>query len=199
MPQVFRTLAVAAAIGCIGTASHANVLTFEELPAGLFFFTSNYQSFKFGTNRASDNAWFFTSLSDADYQPSSGRTFVATDFQLYKGGLWDDTQPITSTIDFRFDGAWFTGNNQVRYKLFNDGQLVHTSADSEVLNPTPQWVASGYAGFIDSVVVVGRQGFYAMDDFTATPVPEASSVAMFAAGLLTLGALMRRRAGRAVA
>ncbi len=195
MANFFRKAAVATVIACMGTAGHAAVFTFEELPVGLAFFTSNYQGFKFGTNSAATNAWFYTSFATADYRPSSGRTYVATDFQLYTGALFEDAQPITNVIDFKFDGAWFSGGDQVRYKLFNDGVLVHTSADSAVLTGTPSFVPSGYAGFIDSVVIVGRQGFYGMDDFTATPVPEMSSVVMFAAGLLTLGAFMRRRAG----
>lgn len=195
MPQVFRKLALAAVIGCIGTAGHAAVYTFEELPVGLAFFTSNYQGFRFGDNSAVTNPWFYTSFSTADYQPSSGRIFAATDYRLYSGGLWDETQPITNATAFKFDGAWFSGGDQVRYKLFNDGVLVHTSDVSAMLSGTPVWVPSGYDRFVNSVVVVGRQGFFAMDDFTATPVPEASSLAMFAAGLLTLGAFMRRRAG----
>ena len=193
MARFFSKAAIAAVIGCMGTVAHADVLNFDNLGAGFGWFTANYQGFKFGTNSAATNAWFYTSDPSPFYTPKSGTVYVATDFQLYSGGLWDDTQPITNTVDFRFDGAWFSGGDQVRYKLFNDGMLVHTSADSVVLGRTPVWVPSGYMGFIDSVVVVGRQGYYAMDDFTYAPVPEASSLAMLSVGLLTLGAVIRRR------
>lgn len=195
MPVVFRKAAISVVVGCMGTVAHADVLNFDDLNLGLAFFTANYKGFKFGTNSAADNAWFYTSFATAEYQPKSGRIYVATDYRLYPGGLWDETQPITNTIDFTFDGAWFSGNDQVRYRLFNNGALVHTSADSGSLTPTPSWVASGYTGLVDSVVVVGRQGFFAMDDFTATPVPEVSSWALLSVGLLAVGALIRRRAG----
>jgi hypothetical protein len=196
MVAVFRKTALAVVIGCIGSAAHADVLNFDDLGNALRFFTANYQGFKFGTNSAADTAWFHTGTATVDYTPHSGRVFAATDYQLYDNeNPWEATQGITNTVDFTFDGAWFSGGDQVRYQLYNNGALVYTSADSAMLSAVSSWVPSGYTGLVDEVVIVGRQGFYAMDDFTFnSPVPEAGSLALFSAGLLALGALIRRRA-----
>lgn len=195
MSDVFRKAVLAAFIGSAATVAHADVLNFDDFSNGLRFFTANYQGFKFGTNNASDNAWFHTSSATVDYTPHSGAIFVATDFQLYNNtNPWEATQPISNTVPFKFDGAWFSGGDQVRYQLYSGGSLVYTSADSQVLTAVSSWVPSGYMNLVDSVVIVGRQGFYAMDDFTFnSPVPEAGSLALFTAGLLGLGALVRRR------
>jgi len=182
-----------AAMAAMAPTAHADVLNFDNLPAGVSFFTANYQGFQLGTNSIATTAWFHSDEETAFYNPSSGTKFVATDFQLYTGALFEDAQPISSTVDFVFSGAFFSGGDKVRYKLYNDGNLVFTSADSPTLTGTPIFVPSGYVGLVDSVVIVGKQGFYAMDDFTYAPVPEPGTYGLMAAGLLGLGAYMRRR------
>lgn len=197
MTTVFRKSVVAIAVACSSLSAQADVLTFEELGAGLAFITANINGFTFGTNSAATNDWFRTSFATVNYVPQSGQVFLATDPLgfVYVPGQLTDAQPISNTTAFKFDGAWFSGGDQIRYKLFVGDTLVHTSADTTIFAGFNTFVPSGYTGFINKVVVVGPQTRYAMDDFTYTMVPEASSVAMFAAGLLTLGALMRRRAG----
>jgi len=42
-------------------------------------------------------------------------------------------------------------------------------------------------------VIVGRQGYYAMDNFTYAPIPEPGTYGLMALGLLGVAAAARRR------
>ncbi len=110
--------------------------------------------------------------------------------------------PITSVggTPFTFDGAYFAGFDKIKYELSLGGSVVYTSpSPSADLSGVPVFIASGYAGPVDSVVIVilGTQGFYVMDDFTynSALIPEPASLGMVCAGLLMLGGVMRRRKG----
>ena len=205
MYNALRNAAVAVAVVGLASAAQADVLTFDNLlgaPVGPFgaqrFFVVDYQGFTFGTNNANDTAWFYTNAPSPDYIPHSGFAYVASDYRLYlpNPGLLDPTQAISNTQDFRFDGAWFSGSEPVQYKLYNHGALVYTSNLSPVLTPTSQWVPSGHTGPIDQVVILGRQGYYIMDDFTyapsPSPVPEPAAFGLMVAGLVGVGAVVRR-------
>jgi len=198
-----KTVLAVAAVCSVGSA-RAAVLTFDDLPGlGPSFFQSNYNGFKFGTNLLATTAWFYTAEVSTFYSPKSGTKFVATDDSLYDPtNLFEATQSISNTTAFTFDGAWFSGagltgpGDQVRYELYLGGILQHTSANSSPLAFAPIFVASGYAGFVDSVVIVGRQGFYAMDDFTYNSrlnVPEPATYGLVAVALLAAGVARRRR------
>jgi hypothetical protein len=185
--------------------AHADVLNFDDLP-GLNFFTSNYNGFTFGDNLIATNPWFWTNSTTPFYVPNSGTGMVATDFQLYNNtNPFEATQPIYNPTPFQFQGAYFTGGDpdRIRYQLYTGVQttpgslngltLVYTSPDSAVLSSTPTFVSNAYTGFITAVVIVSRQGFYAMDDFTYAPVPEPATYGMLLAGLAAVGAVARRR------
>jgi hypothetical protein len=189
LPAFTCALVLAAA----GPVAQADVLNFDDL-SGLQYFTADYQGFRFGSNNIDDTPWFHTQQANPPANPRSGATYLATDFRLFSGAALEATQPITSADPFTFDGAWFSGQDRVGFQLFRAGNLVFTLTDPAALTAVPRFVASGYTGLVDSVVVLGTQGFFALDDFTYTPaVPEPQGAALLLAGLLAGGALARRR------
>lgn len=183
--------AAAVALACVAQAGNASVLNFDDLTSTTLpdWFTADYHGFKFGTNNTATTAWFFTDEVSPFYTPTSGKQYISTDFSIHNGGLFEATQSITSATDFVFNGAYFTGGDQVRYQLYNNGVLKHTSADSALLDNSPVFVASGYNGLVDEIVILGTQGFYALDDLTYN-VPEPTSLALVllagVAGALTV-------------
>lgn len=177
----------------------AAVLNFDDLPSGPQFFLADYRGFSFGTNDAATTAWFHTDEINPFYAAASGSIFIATDGNVHSGGLLEPTQAIRSAVDFVFDGAFFTGFDTVSYELYLDGTLVHSSAPSAALSNRPLFVASGYAGLVDAVVVRGTQGFFALDDFTYNShlsVPEPGTLALALLGGLAGATVARRRAQR---
>jgi len=197
MKNTFRTALALAAVACMGTTAQASVLTFEDLPSGgAAFFVADYNGFRFGTNNSQTTAWFYTDEVTPFYTPQSPTHFIATDFTLYTGAPFEAAQSITSAVDFVFNGAYFSGEGQIRYQLYNNGALVYTSGDSVALTDSPAvFFASGYAGLVDEIVILGKQGFYALDNFTynePTQVPEPGALSLvMLAGLL--GAVATRR------
>lgn len=195
--SILRKLALSAA-AVAAPVAQADVLTFDDLTGVQGFFTTLYKGFQFGTLDIDTGAWFHTRIPSAFYSPKSGNRYVATDYTLYTEADFEATQPISSATDFAFDGAWFSGARQVKFELYLDGKRVHTSDSSVDLGVTPVFVASGYSGAVDAVVVLGTQGYYAMDDFTyhAAPVPEVGTGAMLALGLAGFGLFAARRKSR---
>jgi hypothetical protein len=208
MKKLILRAAVTSLVALSASMASATVLTFDDLPGYLIQpFTSNYQGFQFGNNSYQTNPWFFSSDVSSFYTPHSGSVYIATDVTMARGNVFESTQAITSQIDFVFDGAYFSGFDQVRYDLYKNGSLVFSSAASNDLNATPVFVASGYSGAVDSVVVLGSQGYYALDDFTfhsvpdvpvdhtrpGNGVPEPGTIALFGLAVAALGLNQRRR------
>lgn len=168
----------------------ASPLTFEDLdpgPAGYDVMPS-YSGFTF-TN------WFYG--FDPVYTPASGVIDLFTDYaDPADPGAYviTNNNAITRVTDFYFDGAWFSGYSGVTFELWNDSTFLGafgSLADASGPDPYgPTFLASGYAGLVDKVVVSGVQGYFAMDDFTfrlpdtGGTVPEPASIGLV---LLALG------------
>ena len=129
-------------------------------------------------------------------QPQAPYTAHSGDGRIASGFLAEDA---SSRIGFgqlaQFDGAWVAGQQgaTLSFQLYLNGALVHESA---VLDPsaTPSFLASGYAGWVDSVVVhSSNHGEFVLDDLSFTAaVPEPQTALLLAGGLLALA--LRRRA-----
>jgi hypothetical protein len=97
--------------------------------------------------------------------------------------------------DVVFDGAYFAGDNNAQFELFNDGALVATSS-SLALSSIPVFLSSGYSGPIDEVRLNVTNGQFVMDDVTynASNIPEPAALALMGIGLAGLSLSRRRKA-----
>lgn len=202
MVGALRNFCILASVLAATVPAKAAVLTFDDL-TGIQFFTSNYSGFQFGTNDIATTAWFHTDEISPSYSAYSLTQFIGTDSQLYdSSNPYQATQSITRATAFVFDGAYFSGSEPVGYQLLLNGALVFTTAPSSQLTNTPIFVASGYAGAVDEVIVFGPQGFYGLDDFTyhaVSGVPEPATWAMMVLGFAGLGFLAYRRRNQSTA
>ena len=186
MKRLLTSLSLAFASLAAAPMASATVLTFDDLPDGGV--PANYGGLDW-----SAGDWSVFSGEQAPFTAHSGGSRITTGF--------DDVDAL-ATIDIgggkTFQGAWFSGfeDVSVTFELYDHGVQVGTSS-TLAASATPTWLASGYAGLVDTVVVAsGDQGAsWVLDDLTfAAAVPEPGSTALMAGGLLLLAAVARRHA-----
>lgn len=169
----------------LAPAASAAVLTFDDIG------TDGAIPANYGGLDWSLDGWSVFAETQAPYTPHSGSYRAATNF-----GADDAASAVGFLTPGRFDGAWFSGLSgaTVTFRLYLGDALVATSA---TLDPTdvPAFLASGYAGLVDRVVVASPEhASFAMDDFTySAPVPEPAEFALVLTGLAALGLHRARR------
>jgi hypothetical protein len=180
-----------AALGASQGAA-ARVLTFEDL-SGPGIVPNGYHGI------AWHGQWTYYDSPDYPYTAASGdeRIFnMDADYDQAQDAAFDFKAPVV------FNGADFAGHpvTNVSFELYLGGSLVHTSgalAPQEV----PAFLASGYSGLVDRVVVhdsgyFGVYDYYVMDNVTFSPtagVAEPGAWAMMLAGFGGLGVVLRSK------
>jgi len=130
------------------------VLDFEDRPIGLAPIPAGYGGI------ADWGSWASSGAVDPNYPPASGVV------RVFSVGL---QRSILFGQDVVFDGANVVSALPFSWELSYQGQVVATSA---VLAPNTGgpavWLASGYAGLVDSLRYVSAVNVHGVDDFTYT-------------------------------
>ena len=196
MNKFFFAVALGTALAAaapLAQAQTSTVLNFDDIGAG------GAVPLNYGGLDWSAGGWSYYEGDNGPYTPHSGNFRAALawyeDGQAAAGQASSAVRFGTASV---FNGAFFSGlqGATVSFDLYLGGIKVWTSA---VLDPsaTPTFLASGYAGLVDAVVLRGPALYSAtMDDFIFTAVPEPTGTALLAAGLGVVGFVARRRRPR---
>lgn len=183
MKKIFASVLFAVS-AVLSLNASATVLDFEDLSGRPLFesMPANYQGISWAPN-----FWAYDRFQPP-YTAHSGDVRIASNGSTFGNSSFSFSAPAT------FDGAWFAGNVDVSFSLYNSGSLVHTSAVLS-LNATPTFLSSGYSGFVDQVMINGTNGQYVFDDLqfnSADEVSEPATLALFGFGLIGAAAMRRR-------
>jgi hypothetical protein len=160
-------------------ARAATVVTFDDLPQTCCSVIPN------GYGGINWNGNWEAGPQAPPYNPESPPN-VAVEFNV-------NPDAFTFTAPVVFSGAYFSGPDNfstVNFQLYLGGNLEATSA-SLTTSSTPTFLASGYSGLVDNVVVTDSfaEDVFAMDNVTYTTVP-APPIGRGLPVLLTAGGML---------
>jgi hypothetical protein len=160
MRHIKLSLGLYAALALAATATAQTVvLDFEDRPSGLMPLPAGYGGI------ADWGSWASTDAVDPNYPAASGVV------KIFSVGL---QRSIVFGQDLVFEGANVVSALPFSWEMTYQGQVVATSA---VLMPNTGgpavWLASGYAGLVDTLRYVSAVNVHGVDDFTYT-IPSGS-------------------------
>jgi hypothetical protein len=215
MKKTFLSLAATAAL-LVGTSgAHALVLDFEDRPV-VQTYLDVYSIFDFSPNGGTAvSNWFSTGEVLGGYYGGAtptirlatpcGTNALPPTAACGTAGVMSDK--VTASVPFTFNSVFMAGSDPAGPDDPNSLPLAVTltlyDSTNSVVAIEPFSVNTGfgpsvqfdfaYTGLITGFAVTSKQGFYALDNFNITPVPEAGTLAMMLGGLAAVGAFARRR------
>lgn len=181
--QIAISALAAMALGAIVTTqARATVVTFDDLPhVCCSFIPDGYGGIIW------NGEWQSGPQSSPYNAESAPNVAVAT----VTNPEFDFSSPVT------FNGAYFSGPDgfsTVEFDLYLGGTLESTSGSLST-NSIPAFLASGYSGLVDKVVVADSfaADVFAMDNVTYNELPEPSTMTLVSTALLGFVALLRRK------
>jgi hypothetical protein len=187
--RVFSQLAIAATLAVAASAASAatTVVNFDGIGSGTL--ADGYGGILWNSN------WNVYDSPQSPYTASSGTGRIYTNYAL-NPVLQYEAVSFSFATAVVFDGAYVAGasdTSNVEFELYYEGNLVGTSASLNQ-SATPTFLSSGYSGLVDTVKVLGTNGFYVIDDVTysTSSVPEPANVTLMLGGLLLAAGVARR-------
>jgi hypothetical protein len=174
----------------------STVYTFEDLPDAYFFSSGDqnigsfYTGITFGPDVTGLSVSRFGGYDDSGFPPHSGDV-VITD-------VADATINISFNSAISFFGIWYTTFDPLTLQAFDSGNSLLGTAigapNTDGTTGTSSFLSFSNFG-IQSVTLTSTPGLFVLDDLTidtgTTSVPEPSSIALIAAGLLILWSRLR--------
>ena len=145
-----------------------------------------------------DSNWTFGDFFQPPYNPSSGATRIYSNYDKFTGGALSDIA-FSFSAPVTFQGAFFSGRSgigDVTVSVFLAGVLKATTSLFSP-NSVATFLASGYSGVVDKIVVHGNAGYYVMDDVTyasVSTVPVPAALWLMLSGIAGLAGIRRARA-----
>ena len=195
-----RLLFAALAVLISSLPAGATVITFEDLPEDVTALPGTYG----GINwlETDGQAWFSYGWEQDPYNAHSGTR------RAFNNATGSERAFEFVGGNQVFYGGWFAGHEGefVALRLYNDGELVHSSAQF-TLSDIPTFFDAGYGGLVDRVCIVASEWFV-LDDVsylgqpvmevlgeTCEPIPEPTPSELLAVALV-VGLLSCARRGR---
>jgi len=198
MNTTFRAVTLAVAVISTAPLANAVVLTFDDL-TGSQFFTSNYQGFQFGDNNINTTDWYWDTSVNPFNLAFSAPTWVGTACALPPNSctVQRDSQPIYNATPFTFTSLALSGDVNLIVKayvgLYSPAAIPAFTIAINDLTAVSKIYNTGNATLINSIVIAGFQGFYALDNLNVTPIPEPETYALMAFGLLAVVGFAAKR------
>lgn len=179
-----KTFTLAACLACLfaSTTSSATVITFEDVDV-------HYGSSPlYGTADVADgygglSGWHNVGqVWGASHDSGINEAIDGKWFNGTTGELVFDDAPVV------FTGTYYKSYNATdlitSIELYYQGTLVHSLLDPQAATNLV-WLASGYNGLVDKILIRGGNEGFAIDNFTysVAAVPESATLALLLPGL----------------
>ena len=192
----FKSLLVASSLivgaaALVPQAAQATVVNFDSL-TGNGIVANGYGGITWDSN------WSYYDTPQTPYNPSSWATRIFANYKKFPEKKFSDISFSFGT-PVSFQGASFAGFPSLGDLTVSVYLAGIPKATTSLFSPTASstFLANGYIGAVDKVVVHGNAGYYVMDDVTyasVSTVPVPAAIWLMLTGVAGLAGIRRARA-----